>query len=57
MTGIASCFVTRRIWHYLGEETLKKICDALKIPEGLIFVMAKEDVPKEKALQYETLFP
>jgi len=32
---------------------------ALRVPESLIYVMAmdKEDVPPEKALIYETLFP
>jgi transcriptional regulator with XRE-family HTH domain len=42
-----------------GIETLKKISSALEVPESLIYVMGleKEDVPEEKALLYEKLFP
>ena len=42
-----------------GVATLKKICDALQISESLVYIMAleKEDVPAEKAILYESLFP
>lgn len=42
-----------------GEETLKKISDALGIPESLIYTYAieREDVPKNKRLLYDQLFP
>jgi transcriptional regulator with XRE-family HTH domain len=42
-----------------GTGTMKKICKALQMPEALVYVMAieKEDVPPEKALLYDTLFP
>jgi transcriptional regulator with XRE-family HTH domain len=42
-----------------GTETLKKISTALEVPESLIYVMGleKDDVPEEKALLYDKLFP
>jgi transcriptional regulator with XRE-family HTH domain len=42
-----------------GIETLKKISDALKVPESLIYVMAMEkgDVPEEKRQLYDELYP
>ena len=42
-----------------GITTLKKLSAALKVPESLIYVMGmeKDDVPPEKALLYEKLFP
>lgn len=42
-----------------GTSTLKKISTALKIPVSLIYVagMEKDDVPKEKRILYEELFP
>jgi transcriptional regulator with XRE-family HTH domain len=42
-----------------GSVTLKKISAALDVSESLIYVMSIEetDVPKEKALLYEKLFP
>lgn len=42
-----------------GEETLKKISDALGIPESLIYINAieREDVPKNKRMLYDQLFP
>jgi HTH-type transcriptional repressor of puuD len=42
-----------------GIQTLKKISEALEIPESLIYVMGLEtgDVPKERSLLYEKLFP
>lgn len=40
-------------------ENLKKICQALEVPESLIYIMGleKEDVPDEKKVLYEELFP
>jgi len=42
-----------------GEETLKKICDGLGIPESMIYTYAieREDVPEEKRMLYDQLFP
>jgi transcriptional regulator with XRE-family HTH domain len=42
-----------------GIETLKKICETLKVPESLIYVMAMEkgDVPVEKRALYDELYP
>ena len=42
-----------------GTTTLKKICLALQVPEALIYAMAieREDVPPEKAIRYDALFP
>jgi transcriptional regulator with XRE-family HTH domain len=42
-----------------GIRTLKRISEALEVPVSLLYVigMEKEDVPKEKALLYENLFP
>ena len=42
-----------------GTGTLKKISGALKIPVSLIYVagMEKDDVPKEKRILYDQLFP
>ena len=42
-----------------GINTLKRISRALKVPESLIYVVAleKEDIPKNKALLYDKLFP
>lgn len=42
-----------------GIETLKKISQALEIPESLIYVMGleKSDVPSSKQILYEKLFP
>jgi transcriptional regulator with XRE-family HTH domain len=39
--------------------TLEKLSNALKVPESLIYVMGmeKDDVPKEKKVLYESLFP
>lgn len=40
-------------------ETLKKISQALGVPESLIYVMGmeKEDVPENKRTLYDQLFP
>jgi len=42
-----------------GIETLKNISAALQVPESLIYVMSieKGDVPLEKQMLYEKLFP
>jgi transcriptional regulator with XRE-family HTH domain len=42
-----------------GSTTLKKISQSLKVPVSLIYVvgMEKDDVPKEKRLLYDQLFP
>lgn len=42
-----------------SEETLKKICKALNIPESMVYVAAleKEDVPEDKKFLYDQLFP
>ncbi|HVX26160.1 MAG TPA: helix-turn-helix transcriptional regulator [Parafilimonas sp.] len=42
-----------------GIQTLKKISKALKIPESLIYAnsIEKTDVPKNKQLLYDQLFP
>lgn len=42
-----------------GERTLRKISAAMGVPESLIYVMGMEkgDVPEEKALLYDKLFP
>lgn len=42
-----------------GEETVTKICAALEIPQSLLQVYAieKEDVPEEKRMMYDKLFP
>ena len=39
--------------------TLEKLSKALKVPESLIYVMGmeKDDVPKEKKVLYDSLFP
>lgn len=42
-----------------GEETLKRLCAALHVPESLIYIygMEKEDVPDSKKALYDQLFP
>lgn len=42
-----------------GIETLKSLSNALNVPESLIYINAleKEDVPPEKQLLYDNLFP
>ena len=42
-----------------GEETLKKICEALEISASLlqIYAFEREDVPPQKQLLYDQLFP
>ena len=42
-----------------GPKTIKKICDALEVPEPLIYLMAAEenDVPKNKKVMFNLLFP
>lgn len=42
-----------------GTGTLKKLSQALEIPESLIYVVGieKDDVPQEKRQLYEDLFP
>lgn len=42
-----------------GDKTLKKLSEALKTPEALLYIMAmeKKDVPASKRLLYEQLFP
>jgi transcriptional regulator with XRE-family HTH domain len=41
------------------DETMKKLCVALNVPESLIYAMGmeKEDVPDEKKELYDSLFP
>ena len=42
-----------------NQENLQKLSHALKVPESLIYVMGieKDDVPEEKKLLYDSLFP
>lgn len=42
-----------------GGKTLKKICDALQIPEGIIYVLAMDDIhiPEKRKRVYGMLFP
>jgi transcriptional regulator with XRE-family HTH domain len=42
-----------------GSGTLKKVSKALKVPVSLIYVVGieKDDVPKEKQVLYDQLFP
>jgi transcriptional regulator with XRE-family HTH domain len=42
-----------------GEDTQKKICLALNIPESLLYIYSfeKEDVPENKQQVYDLLFP
>jgi len=42
-----------------GSTTLKKISQALNVPVSLIYAlgMEKDDVPKEKKVLYDQLFP
>jgi transcriptional regulator with XRE-family HTH domain len=42
-----------------GIETLTQLSNALGVPESLIYVlgMEKEDVPKQKQVLYDQLFP
>jgi transcriptional regulator with XRE-family HTH domain len=42
-----------------GIETLKKICRALNISEGVLYIMAleRDDIPKEKEFLFDGLFP
>ena len=42
-----------------NSETLKSLCEALQVPESLIYVMGmeKSDVPEHKQVLYDQLFP
>ncbi|MCG9900880.1 MAG: helix-turn-helix domain-containing protein [Hydrotalea sp.] len=42
-----------------SHETLANLCNALKVPESLIYVLGieREDVPSEKKQLYDSLFP
>jgi transcriptional regulator with XRE-family HTH domain len=42
-----------------GIETLKRISNALQVPESMIYIMGmeKDDVPKNKQILYDELFP
>lgn len=42
-----------------GSKTMKKICDAMQIPEGIIYVLAMEDIhiPEKRRRVYAMLFP
>jgi len=41
------------------QDTLKRICEALEVPESLLYIHSfeKEDVPASKRSMYEKLFP
>jgi len=41
------------------QDTLKRICEALEVPESLVYIHSfeKEDVPDSKRGIYEQLFP
>jgi len=41
------------------QDTLKRICEALEVPESLIYIYSfeKEDVPESKRAIYDFLFP
>lgn len=42
-----------------GEDTLKRLCAALNVPESLVYIYSfeKEDVPESKRALYDQLFP
>jgi len=42
-----------------GEDTLRRICSALNVPESLVYIYSfeKEDVPESKRAMYDQLFP
>jgi transcriptional regulator with XRE-family HTH domain len=42
-----------------GEDTFKRICAALNVPESLVYIHSfeKEDVPDSKRDLYDQLFP
>jgi XRE family transcriptional regulator, regulator of sulfur utilization len=42
-----------------SHENLQKLCTALGVPESLVYVMGmeKNDVPDEKKVLYDSLFP
>jgi transcriptional regulator with XRE-family HTH domain len=42
-----------------GEDTLKRLCDALNVPPSLVYIHSfeKEDVPESKRALYDQLFP
>ena len=42
-----------------GEDTLKRLCAALNVPESLVYIYSfeKEDVPESKRTLYDQLFP
>ena len=42
-----------------AEDTLKRLCAALNVPESLVYIHSfeKEDVPESKRALYDQLFP
>ena len=42
-----------------GEDTFKRLCTALTVPESLVYIHSfeKEDVPESKRILYDQLFP